>query len=76
MSNFSGPQAIALAEKWTQDLGKQPEEDVFVYTLMESLLAHIRTQSKDIDALTIACRMLFRENRRLRDALDKGGEKI
>lgn len=76
MRNYSGPQAIALAEKWTKDLGKNPTEDVFVYTVMQSLLAHIRTQSKDIDSLTIACRMLFRENRRLRDALDKGGEKL
>lgn len=75
MRNFSGPQAIALAEKWTKDLAKGPHEDIFAYTLMESLLAHIRTQSKDIESLTIACRMLFRENRRLRDALDKGGEK-
>jgi hypothetical protein len=76
MSTFSGPQAIAMAEKWTKDLGKDPTEDVFVYTVMQSLLAHIRTQSKDIEGLTVACQLLFRENRRLRDALDKGGEKV
>lgn len=40
----------------------------------EALLDRIRQQSKDIEELTLAVRVLFRRNRELEDELRRGGK--
>ena len=69
---MSPQEAIKFAESWTRDMRNDPDsEQLAFFHAMKGLLGHIETQRKDIESLTVACQLLFRENKRLRDALDK-----
>jgi hypothetical protein len=63
-------EAMALAEKWTYDMKRdQDYSKVPLFDAMRTLLDHCRQQSKDIEELTIACRVLFRRNKELENDL-------
>lgn len=68
-------EAIALAEKWTHDMSPDRDyEHVPLFNALRVLLDHTRQQSKDIEELTLACRVLFRRNRELEDELRRSRE--
>ena len=68
-------EAIALAEKWTHDMPRErPLDKMPLFNALKTLLDHTRQQSKDIEELTLAVRVLFRRNRELEDELRRGGK--
>jgi hypothetical protein len=70
---LTGSEAIAQAQKWVKGLGGVgPDEDFFIFEIIEALLTHIEVQGKDVEGLTHACQILLRENKRLSDVLDRG----
>lgn len=67
--------AIAMAEAWTKDMSQdRPLENMPLFDALKTLLDHSRTQSKDIEELTLACRVLLRENRKLQDELRRSNK--
>lgn len=68
-------QAMQLAENWTHDIGPdRPIKEMPLFDALKTLLDHARTQSKDIEELTLACRVLLRENRKLQDELRRSNK--
>lgn len=68
-------EAIALAEKWTSDMTADKDyRHIPLFDAMKTLLDRIRQQSKDIEELTLAVRVLFRRNRELEDELRRSGK--
>lgn len=68
-------EAIALAEKWTADMTADKDyRHIPLFDAMKTLLDRIRQQSKDIEELTLAVRVLFRRNRELEDELRRSGK--
>ena len=62
--------AMRLAEQWTHDMSQdRPLDKMPLFDALKTLLDHCRQQGKDIEELTLACRVLLRENRRLQDEL-------
>lgn len=67
--------AMRLAEQWTHDMSQdRPIEQMPLFDALKTLLDHCRQQGKDIEELTNACQVLFRENRRLQDDLRRSSD--
>ena len=63
-------EALSMAEKWTSDMAADRDyRHIPLFDAMKTMLDHIRQQSKDIEELTFAVRVLFRRNRELEDEL-------
>lgn len=63
-------EALSMAEKWTADMAADKDyRHIPLFDAMKTLLDHARQQSKDIEELTLAIRVLFRRNRELEDDL-------
>jgi hypothetical protein len=66
-------EAINMAESWVKD--RKSEEGYLhlpLFETLQTLLDHVRQQSKDIEELTTACRVLFRRNKELENELRRG----
>lgn len=62
--------AMQLAEQWTHDMSQdRPLDKMPLFDALKTLLDHCRQQGKDIEELTNACQVLFRENKRLQNDL-------
>jgi len=69
---MSPKDAMRLAEQWTHDMSQdRPLDKMPLFDALKTLLDHCRQQGKDIEELTNACQVLFRENNRLRGKLSK-----
>lgn len=69
---MSPNKAIAMAEAWSENMGSlsSPQQLPFLY-MVRGLLDHISRQNKDILELTESCRLLLRENKRMKDELSR-----
>ena len=66
-------EALSMAEKWTSDMAADRDyRHIPLFDAMKTMLDHIRQQSKDIEELTLATRVLFRRNKELEDDLRRG----
>lgn len=66
-------EAVDRAESWIRD--RKSEEGYIhlpLFDTIQTLLDRIRQQSKDIEELTTACRVLFRRNKELENELRRG----
>jgi hypothetical protein len=62
--------AITMAESWTRDMKEDASHQPLpFFEMVRALLDHIAQQGKDIQELTLACQLLLRENKRIRDEL-------
>lgn len=65
-------EAIKMARSWTKDMKDEGiSNQMPLWEMVRALLDHIDRQGKDIEELTLACRVLFRENRRKQDELSR-----
>lgn len=61
---------FARAEGWVEEMKSSPGHlHLPLYETVVALLDHTRQQSKDIEELTTACRVLFRRNKELENDL-------
>ena len=64
--------AIQMAETWTKGLKEEAlNQEMPIWHMVKSLLDHVKQQNKDIEELTAAVQLLFRQNQRLREAQEK-----
>ena len=67
--------ALRMAETWTKDMSQErPLEKMPLFDTLKTLLDHCQIQGKDIEELTLACQVLLRENRRLKDELRRSNK--
>jgi cell division protein FtsB len=68
--------AIHMAETWTKDLEQDAKEiGMPIWEMVKALLDHTKQQHKDIEELTAAVQLLFRQNKRLQEAVDNYAKK-
>ena len=69
---MSQNKAIAMAEAWSENMqSAMNQQQAPLLYMVRGLLDHISRQNKDILELTESCRLLLRENKRIKDELSR-----